>query len=193
MNRSTFYLTLAGTLLSLTALLACGGGGGGGGSSPGLSLVYTDPPATGYRFVRDAQYSTATHLVLDLVGPATDQGRGVAFTLDLAPGPVAWALVAAGDTQYVENILFNPGPGVPLVKTALQGGTTLLVDDFQKGAGNALSLAGPICRVALDGMTPLTAAASVPIQVVQFRLLPATGNVLSDATANCTVGALSVQ
>jgi hypothetical protein len=100
--------------------------------------------------------------------------------------------VAPGDTQYVENILFNLGTGVPLVKTALQSQTTLLADVFQKGAGNDLSLAAPICRVALNGQAPLTAG-SVPISVVQLRLLPPTGNTLTDATANCTVGTLTIQ
>jgi hypothetical protein len=196
MKRANLFLTLTGALLSLAGLLSCGGGGGGGAAPPpGLALVYVNPPATGYRFVRDTQFSTATHLVLDLVGPAGDRGRGVAFALDLGSGPgsVGWAFVAPGDTQYVENILFNLGTGIPLVKTAIQGQTTLLADVFQKGPGNDLSLAAPICRVALDGQAPLTASASIPISVVQCRLLPPTGNTLTDVTANCTVGTLSVQ
>jgi hypothetical protein len=177
--------------LALAGLLACGGGGGRGGDASRLGLVYADPPASGYRFIRDAQLSTGAHLVLDLVGPATDQGRGVAFSLELAPGPVAWARVAAADPQYVENILFDPGPGIPLLKSAIQGQTTLLVDDFQKGPGNDRSLDGPICRVALDAQPPL-ASASIPLSVVQFRVLPAAGTSLTDATANCAVGTLAI-
>jgi hypothetical protein len=178
--------------LSITGLLSCGGGGGGSSSPPALSLVYADPPATGYRFVRDAPFSTPTHLVLDLVGPAGDRGRGVAFALSVASGPVAWAKVVPSDTQYLENILFDPGSGMPLLKSAIQEQTTLLADDFQKGAGNDQSMAAPICRVALDGQAPLTAAA-IQLSVVQFSLLPPAGNLLTDATANCAVGTLTVQ
>jgi hypothetical protein len=173
---------------------ACGGGGGGGGGSSAaqsvLTLAYTDPPPGGYRFVRDAGLSTGSHLVLDLVGPGLDQGRGVAFSLSLAAGPVAWSRVAPGDAQYVENALFNLGPGIPLVKTAVQQGT-LLVDVFQKGRNNALALAGPICRVALDAQPPLTTVADSLLQVVQFQLLPPNGQTLASAT--CAVGALTVQ
>ena len=200
MKRCILLVALFGTLLSLAGLLACGGGGGGGGAAGGsssirLSLVYTDPPpAAGYRFVSDALLSTPTHLVLNLVGPDGGRGRGVAFALDLSSGSgaVAWAMVTPGDTQYVENILFNLGPGAPLVKTALQGQTTLLADIFQKGPGNDQALDTPICRVALDAQAPLTAG-SIPISVVQFKVLPPTGTTLADATAICTVGTLAVQ
>jgi hypothetical protein len=104
---------------------------------------------------------------------------------------VAWVRVAAADPQYAENILFDPGPGIPLLKSAIQGQTTLLVDDFQKGPGNDRALDGPICRVALDAKPPL-AAASIPLSVVQFRYLPPAGNSLTDATANCAVGTLAI-
>jgi hypothetical protein len=197
MTRTPFFLALTGALLSLAGLLACGGGGGGGGTAaaagPSLALVYTDPPATGYRFVRDAQLSTASHLVLDLVGPASDQGRGVAFALQITPGVVGWAKVAAADPQYLQNALFDPGPGVPLLKSALQGGTTLLADDFQKGAGNGKLLTGTICRVALDTQAALTTAGGIALAVTDFQLLPATGASLTDLTANCAVGTLTVQ
>jgi len=183
-------------VLFFVGLLACGGGGGGGSASTGgptLALVYADPPAGGYRFVRNAQLSSANHLVLDLVGPAGELGRGVAFALSVAPGPVAWARVAASDPQYLQNLLFDLGPGTPLLKSAIQAQTTLLGDAFQKGVGNAKAMAGPICRVALDAQGALTASSGIPLSVVRFRLLPPTGNVLTDATANCALGALTVQ
>jgi len=192
MNRFERRLAFTGALLSLAGLCACGGGGGSGPQAPALGLVYVDPPAGGYRFVRDAQGSTATHLVLDLVGPAGDRGRGVAFALDLAPGPVAWALVAPGDPQYARNLLFDLGPGLPLVKTAVQE-TMLLADLFQKGPGNDKALGAPICQIALDGAAPLAPAAQVPITVVQFRVLPPAGAALTEATSRCAVGTLSVQ
>ncbi len=196
MARTPLSLALTGALLSIAGLLACGGGGGGGNNAvqgSSLSLVYVDPPATGYRFVRDAQLSTGTHLVLDLVGPAGDRGRGVAFTLQLTPGQVGWAKVAPDDPQYLQNILFDPGPGTPLLKSALQGQTTLLADDFQKGLGNDKALDGPVCRVALDAQAGLTPSAVIPIAVVDFRLLPPSGAVLTDLTANCAVGTLTAQ
>lgn len=191
MIRARWFLALTGALLSLAGLLACGGGGGS--LPPQPALVYVDPPATGYRFVRNPGLSTAGHLVLELVGPAGDRGRGVAFTLTLAPGPVTWAKVAPGDPQYVQNLLFDLGTGVPLVKTDVQAGTTLLANLFQKGPGNDKSLAAPICRIALDGVPPLARTAGLAITVAQFRFLPPSGNVLTDATARCAVGTLSVQ
>ena len=178
-----------GALLALAAALVdCGGGGGGGAAAPPPALSYSDPAAAGYRLVRDAALSTPTHLVLDLVGPGPDSGRGVAFTLALGSGPVGWARVAPGDPQYVQNILFDLGAGLPLVKTAIQG-QQLLVNVFQKGRGNAKALAGPICRVALDDPAPGSGAgAPVPLQVVRFRYLPGTGARLTDGT--CTAGTL---
>ena len=184
------FLALTGTLLSLAGLLACGGGGGQP-APPGL--VYTDPPAAGYRFVRNATLSTPTHLVLDLVGPGGDRGRGVTFALTLAPGPVAWAKVAPGDPQYLQNLLFDLGAGLPLLKSDLQGQATLLADLFQKGPGNDKALAGPLCRVALDAVPPLAPAAGLAITVAQFQFLPPAGSVLTDATARCAVGALAVR
>ena len=183
---------LAGLLLA--GLCACGGGGGGGPqASAGIAtLVYTNPPPAGYRFVQNAQLSSASHLVLDLVGPGGDQGRGIAFTLQMASGPVAWAMVSPTDTQFVQNVQFSLGPGIPLVKTAVADGV-LQADLFQKGRGNAIDLAGPLCRVALDAQGPAAGASAIPLQVVWFRRLPAAGAALVDATSSCSIGGLSVK
>jgi len=172
--------------LAIGGVLACGGGGGA--DAPASGLVYVDPSGPGYRFVRNPELSSATHLVLDLMGPDGDRARGVAFTLELGAGPARWAKVAPEDPQYLENLLFDLGPGIPLLKSALQGDTTLLADAFQKGPGNEKVMAGPICRVALDSQGP-PSGANISISVVRFQLRPPTGAGLADAP--CAVGKIT--
>jgi hypothetical protein len=180
-------LALAGTVL--IGMLACGGGSGGSAPAAASKLVYSDPPASGFRFVRNPTLSTDTQLVLELLGPSDVLGRGVAFTLDFGSGPVAWSKVAPTDTNYMQNLLFDLGTGVQIIETQVTS-SKLLAGAFQKGHGNERPFSLPLARVALTARPPLTAA-SIPLQVVKFQYLPATGGQLTDAA--CAVGSLAVQ
>jgi hypothetical protein len=186
------WLALAGIAL----LPACGGSsrfqepGSGATATAYTSLAYTDPPATGFRWVRDPALSTATHMVLDLVGPPNGLGRGVTFTLDAGSLPVTWATVAPNGQHYAANVGFDLGAGPQILVTKVQG-SQLGVILFEKGAGRAIAMGLTLCQVALDLQTPTTPSGSLPLAVARFAFLPETGPTLTPAP--CAVGVLNAQ
>lgn len=142
--------------LALMALLACGGGGGGGGTSStpatATSLGYTDPVSGTYLLKKNTALSTATHLVLDLVGPASATGTGITATFTADVTRVAWANVAAGDpaNTFVQNgTAFSLGAAPQILKGKVSSGT-LQVTAAQKGTASPVPLNAPLLRVALD-------------------------------------------
>jgi hypothetical protein len=179
--------------LLLILAVACGGGGGGGGTPRPASptrLVYTDPPAGGWRWVRNAA-TTDTLLVLDLQGPGPGStGRGVAFSLTVGNAAVTWEKAAGTSSLVAPGQVLDLGSGVQLFKTQVVA-VSLTAGLFQKGRGNAVPLDGRVCSVGLALGNPQSAPGSVPLTVPLFQVLPATGSTLVDTP--CAVGTLALQ
>ena len=154
-------LVLVGTL---SLFLACGGASAPAGlatstNAPATTLSYTAPATVGsaYRLVRSAT-STGTHLVLDLVGPAGTQIKGVVLTLSADTAKATWNNPGGTTDPYIkEGQLLALGAGTKLIKSQLSG-SGLQVALFQKGTAAAATLDyQPILSVALDlkaGTTP---------------------------------------
>ncbi|HEX9010187.1 MAG TPA: hypothetical protein VF804_07460 [Holophagaceae bacterium] len=152
-------LWIPGSLL-LAGLLACGGGGGGSTPAPtptATGLAYTDPASGTYLLKKDTALSSGSHLVLDLVGPASGTATGVTLTLSAEAAKVAWVDVPAGGTTatLVQNgTQFTLGTGTPMLKgKAVLGnsGTTVLQATVAQKAPTAPAPQnGVLLRVALD-------------------------------------------
>jgi len=198
----TLQISLAG--MALLGLLSCGGGGN---KKPepkpeppkvASTLVYEDPTTnTGrYRFVKGAA-STANTLILELLGPASDMGRGVTFGLR-TESSVRFVKVNESDNEYAQNgSQFELGGAPQLFKAVLENATssyTLRVSMAQKGTGNAKSLNGALARVALQLQPGTTITSGTPVTLTVLdgaRVLPENGN--STAITSIDVGTLTAQ
>jgi hypothetical protein len=151
---------LAGSAtLALAALLACGGGGGSSAPPKATGLAYTDPASGTYRLVKNAS-SSGSHLVLDLVGPATGTAVGVSITLITDGAKATWVDVPAGGTTQVlmqNGTQFSLGSGTPIQKAKAVGGV-LQATVAQKAPTAPAPLDGPLLRVAMDLKPSLTLA-----------------------------------
>jgi len=139
-------------------------------------LAYVDPPATGWRFVKNTVESTTSRLVLDLVGPSAGAGYGVDATLSTVPTRARWAKVVDTDTEHVANRAFHLGSGPQLMKGLPQEGS-LLLGVFQKGTSSpAVPYAGALVSVALEleADDTLASGATVPLTVLKAHALDAT-------------------
>ena len=192
------HLLLAGSALALATLLACGGGGGGSAAPAppptATALGYTDPTSGAYLLKKNTALSTATHLVLDLVGPASATGSGITATFSADAARVAWANVAAGDPAgtYVQNgTAFSLGTA-PLILRGKVSGGTLQATAAQKGTGSPVTLGAPLLRVALD-LNPSQApgAVSLSADATRCQLLDGTGALVSPIAIS--VGTLAAQ
>jgi|GEM_PF-516657 len=163
-------LLLSGLLLGWT--LACGGGSSNPTSPavPAKGLVYTDPTGNGWRLIKDSS-STATRIVLNLVGPAGLKSRGVGFNLQAPAGvrfgkfvtadPVTTGLPIKDSGVYY---LLDPDPwgdgSVPpgldplepkLLAGGVKKGNLLTVGIFQKARWEPAKDSGSaLCQIALE-------------------------------------------
>ena len=125
------------------------------------ALAYTDPTTGTYLLKKNAALSTATHLVLELVGPAATAGSGVSASFTADTTKVTWANVASSDaaaTYLQTGGTFNLGTGTPILKGKVTGGV-LQVTAAQKGTASPVSLNAALLRIDLDlktGQTPGT-------------------------------------
>lgn len=165
----------------LALLMACGGGSGGsspttpGGASP-TTLVYTDPSGDGWKLIRNAEKSTPSHLVLDLLGPSGESGFGVGLALAADPAKVGWGKVASSDPDWVKNLRYGPNAGEAFQKAVVKGGG-LRVGVFHKGTrGVATAYSGPLLSLALELKTEsLSRGSSVDLAVKSAQELRSEG------------------
>lgn len=169
-------------LLSLALLSACGGGGGGpAGPSAASALSYANPTATtGYRLVQNAA-TTPTHLVLDLVGPAGTQTKGVAVFLAVDTTRATWS--PAGGPYVSAGSVIPLGAAPQMLAAKVQLGA-LQVGLFQKGGAATTLTSAPIFTVALDLASGATTGA--------VTLVPQTGRTCQSLGADGTLAPITV-
>ena len=184
----------AASILLMSLTLACSGGGGGGGTtSPppktiADTLTYTDPSGTGFRLVRNAGLSTASKLVLDLMGP-TGTGQGVAFIVNADQTKVTWSNPPSSGS-LAANVAFNLGSGTQAF-VGKATGDQLQGAAFQKPGATAVNLAQPLMRISLDLKSNIPMNTSVLMSFTAGNQLPASGGPTSTITV--AVGTLLAQ
>ena len=190
------FLTIS-SALALGVLVACGGGGGGSSTpATATALAYTDPASGTYLLKKDTALSSGSHLVLDLVGPATGTASGVSLTLNADTVKVVWVDVPAGGTTatLVQNgTQFSLGTGTPILKGKATG-TTLQATVAQKAPTAAASQNGVLLRVALDLKPGLGLAQGTPITLTadgtKSQVLDGSGAI---STITVSMGTLTAQ
>ncbi|HJV21161.1 MAG TPA: hypothetical protein VJ570_00635 [Holophagaceae bacterium] len=183
MRLNTFLHLLAAPALAL--LMACGGAATGPGPQlppASAGLVYENPKSGDWTLQRNAA-STDTHLVLDLVGPATGKFRGVGFNLK-SDGSVAYGrLSSAGyirDTGVfkLQSTYANyPVEPVLLAGGVKQDGKLLTVGIFQKDRyWPSVAVNKPVCQIAIDFDATKTAVLApgtqIPLTITKAMAIP---------------------
>ncbi len=186
-------LSLLSPALALLLGLACGGGSHSApppaapAPAPAQSLVYTNPTGTGWRLVKDPS-STATQLVLNLVGPAGLMTRGVGFNLQ-GPAGVKFVTFSNGlpinDAGiYQLQALGSTDPSEPLAITGgVQKGNLLSVGIFQKDRDQAAQDSGTtLCQIALqlDAAAKPSAGTTLALTIPKAKVIPADIGAVTD-------------
>ena len=177
--------------LALAAFVACPGPASGDTSKPPAktiadTLAYSNPSGSGYTLVRNAA-STAGHLVLDVMGPATPTAlSGVGFQLSADQTKVTWTSVGS---DKVNSSTFTS----TLVKTKVSG-DTLQAAVFQKGLAAPVT-AGPttvLAQVALDlkPNTPVNTAITLSAPAGKAVILNPPANPAPTSTVTLSLGSL---
>ncbi|NTX64297.1 hypothetical protein HUA74_26945 [Myxococcus sp. CA051A] len=138
------------------------------------TVNYVDPTGAGWRLVRNASLSSGNTLVLDLVGPTGQSGRGADLTLGLDAATASWSTVDG--SEYVANRGYELGAAPQLLKSGVKG-STLRVGVYQKGAP-AHAYDGALLSVALtvEVIAETPAGIVVPLNVLKAHALPASGS-----------------
>ena len=157
------------------------------------SLAYTDPTTGTYQLKKNVALTTATHLVLDLVGPAAATGSGVTATFSADTAKVTWVNVASGDpaNTFVQNgTAFTLGTAPKILKGKVTS-ATLQVVAAQKGTAGTVALNAPLLRIALD-LKPAQATGAITFSAdaSKCQVLDGTGVI---APITVTVGTLTAQ
>jgi hypothetical protein len=159
----------------------------------GTALAYTDPVSGTYLLKKNTTLSTATHLVLDLVGPAATTGCGVTATFSADTTKVTWVNVAASDpanTFVANGTAFTLGAAPQILKGKLTG-ASLQVAASQKGTASPVALNAPLLRIALDLKAGLpTGAITLASDNAKAQMLDGTGTI---NPITVSVGTLSAQ
>jgi hypothetical protein len=189
------------SFLFTATLAACGGGSDPMPPAPApaapkaapTGLSYTDPTSSGWRLVKDAA-STPTRLVLDLVGPAGTQTRGVGFNLKRGMG-LAFSTFANGGYAFDTGVFQLKGTNsnfesyagtaadpVLFASAPLKAGDVLSTGIFQKDRTNVpKDSAAPLVQVAVsladftkvDYAAASASADPFGLHVVKARIVPA--------------------
>lgn len=194
MTRPLRPLNILLAALALIPPLACGGGSGGSGSASPVktiadTLTYTNPSSGTYRLVRNPAKSTASHLVLDLLGPAGEVS-GVGFYLTADQTKVAWSPVDAGDQEKAKSPVFSS----TLVKSKVSG-DSLQAGIYQKGTTAAVSATAStvLASVALDlkANVPIATPASIALSAGKALILHGPAEPTATAPITISVGVLA--
>jgi hypothetical protein len=177
--------SLASLLLASAAALAAGGcsdracrGTECTSALPASALEYVDPPATGWRLVRDPA-SSPRRLVLALVGPGGTRTRGVGLNLQ-GPDGVRFGTFAGGalveDAGVLELRSVDDDPAEPVALAGgVKPGNLLSVGAYQKDRRRPAKDAGAaLLRVALelDPATPPGRDRTLALAVTKAGAIP---------------------
>lgn len=169
--------------IGLGALLACGGGTSAPPKTVADTLAYTNPASGTYTLVKNATKSTASHLVLDLVGPAGNVS-GVGFYLTADQTKVTWAPVDAGDAEKVKSTSF-----ASTITTSKISGDTLQAAVYQKGTTAAVTATPStvLASVALDLKGGISVSSSVTLTAPAGKALILNAPASSSATTGIVI------